>query len=135
MKKLLTILSLLFCLCPYAFAGDGASGGGASSLWDSIFKTPNSMANPKYASEDSDEQGVVIYQDESDFKDIFLSTIHSFTTNDGAEIELKQIVAFIVKEESISKTFNELKISDINVILTADGYGYPVEILYRLQLH
>lgn len=135
MKKLLTILSLIFCLCPYAFAGDGASGGGASSLWNSIFKTPNSMANPKYASEDGDEQGIVIYQDESDFADIYLSTIHSFTTNDGTEIELKQIVAFIVKPESINKTFNELKISDIDVILTADRLGYPVDVLYRLQLH
>lgn len=133
--KLTLAFFMTILMCLGAFAGDGASGGGASSLWDSIFKTPNSMANPKYANEDSDEQGMVIYRDESDFQDIFLTTIHSFTTDEGIEIEIKSVVAFILKPESVGKKFTEMKVSDISVILTEDGLGYPIEMLYNLQLH
>lgn len=136
MKKLLIILSLMATfLNVSAFAGDGASGGGASSLWDTIFKTPNSMANPKYADDNEGGGAAVLYREDIEYFDTPILSIHSFTNEDGRVIEVRNIVAFIINEEHIGKRFDQLTLKDIKYILVEDGNGYPIENIYRIELH
>lgn len=135
-KKILILLSFIICcLHSASYAGDGASGGGSCSLWDSIFKGPNSMANPKYANDGEEDSSSVIYREENEFYNTPILKVHSFTTEEGIEIQLKNIVAFIIIDPDQNKTLDQLQLKDIKAILNDNGNGYLIENIYRIELH